>query len=104
MLYDAYAWKSGFTYDADKGSLRWTILNDLLGATMIDTHRELAAAWRRVSNLPTDDVRVRALTTPPVSEPELLQLAKEKWNDAEFRARTRARWANEAKARYRRIE
>ena len=104
VLYDAYAWKSGFTYDADKGSLRWTILNDLLGATMIDTHRELTAAWRRVSNLPADDARVRALTTPPLPEIELLQLAREKWNDAEFRARTRARWANEAKARYRRIE
>ena len=102
--YDPYQWRSEFTYDADKGSLRWTILNDQLGATMIDTHRELVAAWRQVSGLPVDDSRLKALTTPPVSEMDLLQLAKENWNDAEFRARTRARWANEAKARYRRMK
>ena len=102
--YDPYQWKSAFTYDAGKGSLRWTILNDLLGATMIDTHRELVAAWRRVCDLPPADRRVKLLMAPPVAETELLQLAGTSWNDAEFRARTRARWANEAKARYRQIE
>ena len=101
--YDPYEWKSAFTYDPGKGSLRWTVLNDLLGATMIDTHRELVAAWRRASELPSDDSGAKALLRPPVSEAELLQLASDRWSDAEFRARTRTRWANEAKARYRRI-
>ncbi len=104
VAYDAYQWKSGFTYDPNKGSQRWTILNDLIGATMIDTHRELVAAWRRVSALPSDHEQVKALTAPPMAEAALLQLAKTNWNDAEFRARTRAAWANEAKARYRRIK
>ena len=101
--YDPYAWKSSFTYDAEKGSLRWTVLNDLLGATMIDTHRELVAAWRRVSVLPPDNSRVAAFTAPPVSEAKLLTLARDQWSNAEFRARTRAHWANEAKSRYRKI-
>ena len=40
-----------------------------------------------------DDSRFRALTPPPVSEAELLEWARDKWNDAEFRARTRGLWA-----------
>ncbi len=103
VTFDPYKWKSGFTYDPAKGSLRWTILNDLLGATMIDTHRELSAAWRRISVLPEGDSRFQALIHPPVSEEELLELARTKWSDPEFRARTRTRWANEAKSRYKAI-
>jgi len=103
VTYDPYKWKSGFTYDPEKGSLRWTILNDLIGATMIDTHRELAAAWREVKGLASDDARMRQFTAPPLSEAELLSLARDRWNDAEFRARTRARWANEARTHYRRL-
>lgn len=101
--YDPYQWKSGFTYDPIKGSLRWTILNDLIGAAMIDTHPDLVNAWKNVMNPATENRHVAALVRPPISEEELLQLARDKWPDAEFRARTRARWANEAKARYREI-
>ena len=103
ISYDPYKWKSGFTYDPEKGSLRWNILNDLLGAVLIDTHIELAAAWKAVKGLPPDNELVRELLKPPVSEEELLKLAAGQWKDAEFCARTRARWANEAKLRYARI-
>jgi spermidine/putrescine-binding protein len=103
VTYDPYQWKGGFTYDADKGSLRWTILNDLLGAVMIDTHAELVAAWRAVKDLAPGDPRQRAFVAPPLSEDALLALARDRWNDAEFRARARTQWANDAKARYRRI-
>lgn len=100
---DAFDWKSGFTYSPATGSARWTALNDLLGAMLIDTHGELAAAWKTVKDLPADDPRVRNITTPPMTEQELMSLAKGKWKDAEFRAKTCAQWANEAKDRYRRI-
>jgi len=101
--FDPYTWKSGFTYDSGKGSLRWSALNDLLGAAIIDTHRELTQAWRAVSHLPSTDVRVRQLTAPPVAEEELLRLASERWTDPEFRARVRTQWASEVGRRYRRI-
>ena len=101
--YDPYAWKSGFSYDAQKGSLRWNILNDLLGAAIIDTHRELTQAWRSVKDLPPDRPRVAQLTRPPLAEPELMRLAAEQWGDAEFRARTRSGWAQEAKQRYQQV-
>jgi len=103
VLYDPYTWKGSFVYDSAKGALRWTILNDLLGATMIDTHGELATAWKMVAPLSPDSSRFAALTAPPISEEELLAVAKEQWENPDFRAQTRARWANEAKKRYQQI-
>jgi len=103
VTFDPYTWRGGFRYDPDKGSLRWTILNDLIGATLIDTHRDLVAAWRAVKDRPPGSRRIAELTAPPLSEEELLRLARERWDDAAFRARTRARWTAEARERYRRI-
>ena len=85
------------------GSLRWGILNDLIGAKIIDTHPELVAAWRAVKDLPPDDPRVLDLVRPPLPEAELLSMAREKWSDAEFRAGKKAEWTAEAGQRYRRI-
>ena len=98
--FDPYKWEPGFVYDSDKGSLRWTILNDLIGATMIDTHEELVSAWRVVKNLSADNVRSLTLMHPPLSETSLLQMAREDWKNPEFRARTRAEWAEDARKRY----
>ena len=100
---DPYKWKTGFLYDANKGSLRWTILNDLLGAVLIDTHSELAAAWGKLKDLPADDPRVQTLIRAPCTEDELLGMAKSQWNDPAFRAATRGQWSSEAKARYKRL-
>ena len=100
---DAYAWQGGFNYDPDKGSARWSILNDMIGATIIDTHKELVEAWRAVKDLPEDDGRVAELLRPVLSEEEMLRMAEENWSDPEFRARVKARWATEAKERYGRI-
>ncbi len=103
VAFDPYTWKGGFTYDSEMGSLRWGILDDLIGATIIDTHPELVAAWRAVKDLPPDDPRALDLVRPPLPEAELLSMAREKWSDAEFRARMKAEWAAEAGQRYRRI-
>lgn len=100
---DPYSYRGGFTYDSEKGSLRWTILNDLIGATIIDTHEELSAAWARVRDLGPDHPARADLVRPPLTEEELLELARERWEDPEARARIRARWATEARARYNRI-
>ncbi len=103
VTFDPYTWQGGFTYDAEKGATRWTILNDLIGAVLIDTHEELASAWEAVKDASKRDPRVTELIEPPLSETELLSLARGKWGDPEFRARTRAKWAAEAKEKYRRV-
>jgi hypothetical protein len=96
--FDPYKWTPGFTYDAEKGSTRWTILNDLLGSMMIDTHDELRQAWERALADPSGKL-VEALVRPPFTESDLLDMAG-RWNDSEFRARTCAQWAREAQQRY----
>jgi ABC-type Fe3+ transport system substrate-binding protein len=98
-----YDWHSDFTYDNDKGSQRWTILNDLIGAAIIDTHSELMAAWKAVQDLPADSPRRRALVEPPVSEDRLMMLARQRWNDPAYRARVRGEWAREAQKRYHQV-
>jgi len=84
-----FKWKSGFVYDPEKGSARWDIVNDLIGALMIDTHAEL-----RQTRL------VDHLVVPPVSEEEALRLASGKWKDATFRNKTLSVWTNTARKRY----
>lgn len=103
VRFNPYDWKGGFHYDADKGSRRWVILNDLLGAAIIDTHAELASAWKTVIRSAPGNGRRQRLLQPPLSETELLELAGEPWTDPEFRAAKRTQWAQAARNRYLRI-
>ena len=101
--FDPFDYTGGFVYDSARGSTRWVILNDLLGAAIIDTHHELASAWKKVKDFPSDHALVAGLVKPPMTEPELLDMAEKRWNDAAFRASTITRWATEARQRYRRV-
>lgn len=78
-------------------------MSDLFGALVIDSHDELAAAWGAVRNLPPNDPRVRELLESPVSEREILELAKTNWQDPKFRADAIAKWSREARLRYRHV-
>jgi ABC-type Fe3+ transport system substrate-binding protein len=100
---DPFKWIGTFTYDSGKGSLRWAILNDLIGACLIDTHPELVAAWQRINNLPSDHPLRRDFLKPPISESEMLNLASSEWNKADVRPAVTTQWVREARERYRRI-
>lgn len=99
---DPFEFEGGIEFDLRKKNQRWGILNDLVGACIIDVHQELAAAWKAARRLPEDHPQVRRLLEPPVSEEGLLEMAQEKWDDPEFRADTISTWSREASARYRR--
>jgi spermidine/putrescine-binding protein len=103
VSFDPYEWKPGFTYDSEKGSVRWGALNDLIGAAIIDTHEELVSAWREVKDLPADHPLMAQFARAPLSEQDLLEMAGKKWNDPAFRGATRAQWARDAMERCRRI-
>ena len=98
--FDPFQWHGGFVYNAEKGSQRWTLLNDLIGSVVIDNHRELVTAWDRVRKRAPDDPLVRELTRPPFSEKEGRRLAGEEWLKPEQRAKIRALWSAEARKRY----
>ena len=101
---DPFKFKGGMQFDSVKTSRRWRILNDLLGAWIIDVHGELTAAWKRLRELPADDPRVQELFAPPISEEEFMKLAGAPWSEPAIRAETIARWSQQARDRYRRLK
>jgi len=79
-----------FRYDPAKGAKRWEVVNDILGATVIDLHPELVAAGRR-GNLEG---------CPPVGEEEALRLAVGGWREPSVRQRKLLEWQRWASERY----
>lgn len=70
-----YSAKTPFAYDEKLASLRRPVLNDLAGTWLIDTHPQLAAAWRAVLARGGKAEEVAALTAPPLTDAEFLALA-----------------------------
>jgi ABC-type Fe3+ transport system substrate-binding protein len=100
---DPFTFTSNVEFDMAKKNLRRRIVSDLFGAVIIDAHDELAAAWGVLRRLPEDNSRVRRLLAPPLSEDEMLTLAKAKWQDPKFRADAIAKWTCEARERYKHL-
>jgi ABC-type Fe3+ transport system substrate-binding protein len=94
----------GIKLDSNLTSKRWRILNDLLGACIIDVQDRLAAAWNVVRKLPADDPRRAELFKPFISEQELMDLSGAPWDEPALRARTISGWSAEAVARYERLK
>jgi ABC-type Fe3+ transport system substrate-binding protein len=98
--------KTSFTYNSARGNSHWDALNDLFGATIIDAHEDLKAAWQAVLRLPEDKRApwMHELFAPPCTEDEL-QLHARRSVEEGPRARTATvnRWGEEARARYRGI-
>ena len=94
-----FEWHSDLMYDAERGSGRWRVLNDLIGVMIIDSHRALQAAWKDAMKDGVSAAERRALSAVPVSEGEALTLAQT-WGDAEVRNRTIAAWTDFARDKY----
>ena len=96
--------KSSLTYDSGRGSERWSILNDLIGVMIIDSHGDLVRAWKSIlkDGPPKEESRER-LSRMPLSEDELFDLARRKWKDDEFRTRSILEWTLFARKKYREI-
>jgi len=93
---------SSLEYDADKGSERWRVLNDMVGALIIDVHDDLVRAWRAVIGRGLREEEVELLCRPPVSEEEALRLA-DRWDDPEFRNERIAEWKAFARKKYEKL-
>ncbi|MDR0533441.1 MAG: extracellular solute-binding protein [Verrucomicrobiales bacterium] len=93
-------------YKPELGSLRWNIVNDLIGQTIIDVHPQLRSCWRAILQLPAANREpfIRQFSQPFVSEEQLSSLAS-LWRKDRAQARTLAEgWMKQAVARYRSIE
>ncbi|MFQ5808408.1 MAG: ABC transporter substrate-binding protein, partial [Armatimonadota bacterium] len=91
---------SSLAYDSVKGSLRYDLVNDLVGALIIDTHDDLLRAWEAIRRGGMREEALAKLTEPPLPEEEALELARWKWDDDEARNVERSRWRRLAGAKY----
>jgi ABC-type Fe3+ transport system substrate-binding protein len=103
-----FTYPATLRYNSKLGYQRWSALNDLIGAVIVDAHPNLVAAWRAVLSSGLPDEKRRALETelfaPFCTEAELLEHAR-RINEEGPRSRAEAvnRWGRQALERYDRV-
>jgi len=96
-----FEWKGSFKYDPEVGSLRRTIVDDLIGTLLIDPHRDLQAAWQRARKSPDWQGELKRLSVVPVTEEEALDIARTGlWTDPAFKNKTLKEWSDFAREKY----
>jgi len=98
---------SPFPYDADKGSARWDIVNDLFGILIIDSHKDLVDAWkaiRKCKDTEKRDAAIAALVEMPLTEEEAMKVAADKWEDPIYRNEKIKEWGQFAKQKFKKAK
>jgi ABC-type Fe3+ transport system substrate-binding protein len=95
-----FSWRSEFALDAKLGADRWTIVNDLIGALVIDQKELLTNAWKAALADGLTGAEWQRLAAMPVSEAAALDLAKTKWQDPAFRNQKLNEWIQFARTKY----
>ncbi|MCD6106306.1 MAG: extracellular solute-binding protein [Thermoplasmata archaeon] len=97
---------STLSYNATKGGTRWAILNDLIGALIIDKHDELREAWSAIidamnSGVSEDKINqaIAKLCEMPATEEQILEWANQ-WSDEAFQQQKITEWHNFADQKY----
>ena len=75
------------------------ILNDLMGAMIVDNHASLKRAWQKVIKDGVTPEELSRIGKVPVSEAEFLKLS-ERWSDDVFRNRVINEWVEFARKKY----
>ena len=101
IQFNPFKWQSDFSFDSEVGSLRWGIVNDLIGTLIIDQKSLLDQAWSTALADGLTDAEWERLASMPVSESEAMRLAREKWQDPAFRNQKLNEWALFARKKYR---
>ena len=99
-----FEWEMTFHYDAEKGSVRWNVVNDLIGTLCIDSQMELDAAWEALIYSEAADDGIAALAVPPISEEEGMRLAERWREDQGFRNAQMSAWTQFAREKYTRVK
>ncbi|HEY7166618.1 MAG TPA: ABC transporter substrate-binding protein [Candidatus Binatia bacterium] len=96
-----FLWHSNFAFDETLSSARYGILNDLVGAMVIDSKDLLTQAWRTGLRRRFSEEQWQELAAMPVSAAEALEIARTRWNDPAFRNQKLNEWSEFARAKYR---
>jgi iron(III) transport system substrate-binding protein len=90
-------------YDAVKGGVRWDIVNDLIGAIVIDPHKDLVDAWKAIKKCKDPQKReaaMQALARLPITEAEAMQFAQNNWKNQNFRNQKLKEWGQFATQKF----
>ncbi|UJS18516.1 MAG: extracellular solute-binding protein [Candidatus Jettenia sp.] len=89
-------------YDANIASRRWKLLNSLIGATMIDVHPELVAAWKNSKDNPERRAEFSKIFLTENEALEILDTFNDK-DAVQFRNAKNIEWQQMAQAKFRRL-
>jgi hypothetical protein len=96
-----FAWRSQFEFDPKLSAERWSIVNDLIGALVIDQKNLLTRAWKdALHNNGMNPGERQKLTAVPVSAEEALQLSRTSWRNPELRNQKLNDWIHFARSKY----
>jgi len=96
-----FSWRSDFAFDSKLGAERWSIVNDLIGALVIDQKHLLTRAWKEALDRGgLSEQEWQRLAAVPISAEEALVLARTKWKDPEFRNQKLNEWIHFARSKY----
>jgi iron(III) transport system substrate-binding protein len=102
QAFNPFKQSSFLKVDLGKAAKVQRVFNDLIGATQIDTHPELKAAWNGVVKRGLKPEEVKTFAQAPITETELHQLAA-KWDDDVLRNRTINAWVEFAKTKFQKL-
>ena len=98
---DPFSWRSDFTFDPKLSTERWSIVNDLIGALVIDQKSLLTRGWKAALDKGAlSEQEWQRLAAMPVSGDEALAMARTKWRDPEFRNQKLNEWTHFARSKY----
>ncbi|MCP5521511.1 MAG: ABC transporter substrate-binding protein [Verrucomicrobiales bacterium] len=103
IAFSPFDLRSGFRYDPQLAQSRRDVMSAMFGALLVDTHSELRLAWKAIIERGSSPDECAELGRVPLSEAEVLALAKDEWKDPAFRTRQRIEWQSWAQKKYRRL-
>ena len=95
-----FSWRSNFTFDDKLASTRWSIVDDLIGAMVIEPKKLLSQAWSKALVDGLTGEEWQRFAAMPISEAEALEFAKTEWRDPAFRNQKLNEWNVFARAKY----
>jgi ABC-type Fe3+ transport system substrate-binding protein len=99
---DPFFWRGKLDFDEKLASRRWGVLNGLLQATVLDVHGELRRAWRATIDAGESEhpELVTKFGGSPVTEKEMLVLAKTWTADVGLRQERMTEWSRFARNKF----
>ena len=95
-----FSWQSDFAFDPKLSSERWSIVNDLIGALVIDQKQLLTRAWKEALDGGANERELQRLAAMPISADEALSMARTNWKDPVFRNHRINEWIHFARSKY----